>query len=216
MSKRRQADFKAKGPHWRDVLRQKCLARIKQERAQVIASRRSGHSTASTVSTEPLASRILAQEWSNSMEIVGQNVNTNNNTDEFSPELLEQVYDELTRDLVEAEQRMIQDIEDEINRAEEMAAIEATIADQTKDAVVCPICCKHWLMQNNNVIFCACGFRVDTQHDGGTLATMKSQLDAAVAHHESVCTSTPTFQMDPMLNMLTMKCVVCAHVAVVL
>jgi len=232
---RRQSEYRSRGkPKWREAIRQKCLTRIKQARQDAIAEKRAGRSaTTEPITTNNIAKQILAQEWSMMQSLVPstttsspdammdtddiQSNNVNNAGDMmYDPELLQQVYDELTEELMEAEQKIIQDFDREYEREQAEANHEAESNFQEKDAVVCPMCCKAWLHQHSNVIFCQCGFRVDTLHDGGSLATMKSQLESAVAIHEKKCNAAPRFEMDNAFQMLMMKCSTCDHVAVVL
>ena len=50
-------------------------------------------------------------------------------------------------------------------------------------AVLCPVCQANNLLQNQSVIFCRCGIRLDTKHDGLSLQTVGQQIMNACSFH---------------------------------
>jgi hypothetical protein len=52
-----------------------------------------------------------------------------------------------------------------------------------QNLVVCPICKKNPLYQNNRIIFCRCGMRVDTKSDSINLRYLQTVLLDSVQEH---------------------------------
>lgn len=122
------------------------------------------------------------------------------------------IFEELESELREQEEKLIQMYESEL--CEQREAVDRAVADEQADQqhrVFCPICCKSWLFENHGVIFCRCGFRVDTGIDGITLASLKIRLEGLTESHCAKCVATPEFKLDvqPHLTALLMKCEVC-------
>ena len=128
------------------------------------------------------------------------------------------IFEELQSELREQEAKLIQMYESEL--CEEREAIDRAVADEQthQHSVFCPICCKSWLFENHGVIFCRCGFRVDTGVDGITLASLKIRLEGLTESHCANCVATPEFKLDvqPHLTALLMKCEVCGFFEFVL
>ena len=80
-------------------------------------------------------------------------------------------------------------------------------------AVLCPVCRRHSLKESADIIFCACGLRLDTSTEGGvSCAALQRRVDAHVrSHSESGCEYPPTVLLQtrfglPMLQMTCLKC----------
>eukprot|EP00026_Physarum_polycephalum_P015037 Phypoly_transcript_15622.p1 GENE.Phypoly_transcript_15622~~Phypoly_transcript_15622.p1 ORF type:complete len:228 (+),score=35.39 Phypoly_transcript_15622:100-684(+) len=102
------------------------------------------------------------------------------------------------------------------------AELQDSLARYAEDAgntfVPCPICMKHGLLQNNHVIFCACGFRLDLKDPGITLGVVQQQLSDRYANHGKTCSATPTFEVQNQygISALYLKCTVCDSLDVVI
>jgi hypothetical protein len=72
-------------------------------------------------------------------------------------EYVAQMYEELTQELIAAEQEIIAEFE--ARQRQDTQAAAAHLAAATSEGVFCPVCCKAYLFQHMNVIFCNCGQR---------------------------------------------------------
>jgi hypothetical protein len=73
------------------------------------------------------------------------------------------------------------------------------------------------LRELNSVVFCKCGFKLDT-HAGLTLASLQSQLAAAYEQHAASCAADPVFSLEERfgLKALYLRCTACGDLQVVL
>ena len=65
--------------------------------------------------------------------------------------------------------------------------------DDLAAAVRCPVCRRHALQESADIIFCACGLRLDTSAEGGvSIAALQQRVDASLAMHTgSGCAHAP-------------------------
>jgi len=135
--------------------------------------------------------------------------------DEEVDEILS-IMDEIKRELQREEQHMLEEY-----RASEMfeqSQLADTIGDTDPNKVICPICKRNWLLQNKNVIFCACGLRLDMEQDGLMLSNLKQQLENGVTSHELMsCTGSAQFFAcsEGGITSLMMSCPSCDFMFVV-
>lgn len=138
--------------------------------------------------------------------------------DDVEREFEIQFYEELTRELMEAERQMIQEYEKQA--AKDARAEAAQLEAATSEGVFCPVCCKAYLFQNMNVIFCRCGFRLDCMFDGMTIANLQQQLNACAARHSGSCSGAPVFSKETHAisrsTHLVMRCRRCSAFEIVL
>lgn len=174
-------------------------------------SHQSGPAAAGPAPQPSTVAAVLAEEWSAAQCEAAT-------AEGYDHAWMERVYDELQAELMHDEQQIIAQYDAAVGREEEAASMEAMLAEQEQaaDAVICPICVKNWLHHNRAVIFCACGFRVDTESDGTTLRSLKHTIDRSVDGHARVCGATPVFSLDPQLRMMVMRCKTCGHMNIVL
>lgn len=87
----------------------------------------------------------------------------------------------------------------------------------TPDGLLCPLCRMCNLRELNSVVFCKCGFKLDT-HAGLTLSSLQSQLAAAYAQHAAACAADPVFSLEERfgLKALYLGCTACGDLQVVL
>lgn len=117
--------------------------------------------------------------------------------------------DEITQELITEEKSMISCYEENLEFTER--ALSAVIDSMNDDNVVCPICLKNILMQDQQIIFCSCGIRIDTEQDGITLDYVRRQLTEGTTLHSQYCSSVPQFTLDQILGIqnILMTCTVC-------
>jgi len=112
-------------------------------------------------------------------------------------------YEELLlmlQDIIEEEEQAYEEAMLRNAMAEEAEAClglgDDILAQQESDVtVVCPICEANRLLQCRGVLFCPCGFRFDTQHDGISLQHVYGQLMDASREHGAACGHKPVFQV---------------------
>lgn len=125
------------------------------------------------------------------------------------------IMDELTQELIREEQAILERYEQDLRFDEE--ALCAAIQCLSTNDVVCPLCQKNILHQNLQVIFCACGLRLDTEQDGITLEFVGKQLEQCSTQHSEVCRGTPVFALDSTLGIqsIIMNCSLCDYMFVI-
>ncbi|KAJ7375091.1 hypothetical protein OS493_001825 [Desmophyllum pertusum] len=74
------------------------------------------------------------------------------------------VMDEIQKDLMEEERNILARYDENL-KFEEASLCAAINCLRTDDFVLCPVCKRNALHQNKQVIFCACGLRIDTEYD---------------------------------------------------
>ena len=116
-------------------------------------------------------------------------------------------------------------VEDVVSSAAHDASIEVRMGSRAPapvgaDFVLCPVCRIHPLEESSDIIFCACGLRLDTSMEGGvSCAALQRRVDAHVtSHRESGCAHPPTILLQTRfgLPMLQMTCLKCSVLQVVL
>ena len=92
--------------------------------------------------------------------------------------------------------------------------------DDLAAAVRCPVCRRHALQESADIIFCACGLRLDTSAEGGvSIAGLQQRVDASLAMHTgSGCAHAPLLAVQSRfgLTMLQLSCARCNALQVVL
>ena len=92
--------------------------------------------------------------------------------------------------------------------------------DDLAAAVRCPVCRRHALQESADIIFCACGLRLDTSAEGGvSIAALQQRVDASLAMHTgSGCAHAPLLAVQSRfgLTMLQLSCARCNALQVVL
>lgn len=83
--------------------------------------------------------------------------------------------------------------------------------DNDNVIVPCPICSMKKLQLNFNILFCECGFRLDTQNDSISLQYVKSQIEETLRQHNMNCQYQPIFHYINNLggNSLLLLCNIC-------
>jgi hypothetical protein len=86
--------------------------------------------------------------------------------------------------------------------------------------VLCPLCTKSYLLENRSVIFCPCGFRMDSRSDSIGLRHTKQALGAVMSvHSQSGCGGTLSFTTTEMFGSgvhLVAQCQTCQRYDIVL
>lgn len=101
--------------------------------------------------------------------------------------------DEIQKELMDEERNILAQYEENL-KFEESSLCAAIESLGTEDSVLCPVCKRNPLHQNKQVVFCACGIRIDTEHDALNLTYLRNQIDGALTiHGEQGCTMEPEF-----------------------
>eukprot|EP00039_Didymoeca_costata_P029150 m.23448 g.23448 ORF g.23448 m.23448 type:complete len:215 (-) comp7500_c0_seq3:96-740(-) len=204
--------YKRKGSHWRDTLKDKCFQRLRARREQLHASRRV---TPLGEGQMEVAHDVLDEVWTS---FAAERKSSPEDSEEV--EHMQKIYEEIKQELMRKEAEMIAEFE--AYQRQEQLSTDACIDAALSDGVVCPICCKQHLMQNLHIIFCRCGFRIDTQFDGLTLEQLGIRLHFLADRHSSTCSQPPVFEMQsiPMVmtnsTALVMTCKFCGVLEVVI
>jgi hypothetical protein len=186
--------YKMKTPPWREMYRTRCMERLRNGRDRLISRFRQ----LDLQSTGPegdgdIISDVMKEEWS----VMRGTVLSGLRHDPFLSEHDVSLPDDDDGDdeiisIMEAIKLELQNEEQlilEAYRAGEMfeqSNLDASIDLTDPNSVVCPICTRNRLLQNKNVIFCACGLRLDMEQDGLMLSNLKEQLDVGVMSHEQM------------------------------
>eukprot|EP00817_Percolomonadidae_sp_ATCC50343_P006189 CAMPEP_0117424590 /NCGR_PEP_ID=MMETSP0758-20121206/4977_1 /TAXON_ID=63605 /ORGANISM="Percolomonas cosmopolitus, Strain AE-1 (ATCC 50343)" /LENGTH=159 /DNA_ID=CAMNT_0005208457 /DNA_START=355 /DNA_END=830 /DNA_ORIENTATION=- len=53
--------------------------------------------------------------------------------------------------------------------------------------VICPMCCKNYLLKHSSEVFCACGFKLRTLNDNVPLKMLQANVTAFIREHSLMC-----------------------------
>ncbi|KAK9710377.1 hypothetical protein K7432_008467 [Basidiobolus ranarum] len=96
---------------------------------------------------------------------------------------------------------------------------ETIDTDHCNTDLKCPLCKQKHLQQKNNLVYCLCGFRVNTQSDSTGLAYLKDALMHTETSHKVACHGNLMYQCNEIYgsgSMLIATCDVCELCEVVL
>jgi len=132
--------------------------------------------------------------------------------------LMQSLEEALYKDLAREEQQMLSASLFESEKRWEEEALMATIANNTPNCAICPLCKRHKLTQNQRVISCQCGMRIDTKCNQINLAYVHKVLTDANNEHSSRCKYEPVFTVinDYGTAALYMICNYCSTIQTVL
>ncbi|XP_015760294.1 PREDICTED: RPA-interacting protein A-like, partial [Acropora digitifera] len=186
------------------ALLQRCLERLKNGRQKFVDRfRRNSSSDESLVVKE-----VMDEEW---MRLSEENLELPqwrprretstpfsgadyNATEDYSLDEVLTIMDEIQKELMEEERSILAHEQYEDNLKFEEASLCAAIECLRTDEVLCPVCKSKPLHQNKQVIFCACGLRIDTEYDAVNLSYVRGQIESAlVAHRDEHCLAEPEF-----------------------
>ncbi|KAK2558323.1 RPA-interacting protein A [Acropora cervicornis] len=170
---RHRAQYKCNTPPWKEQYRKRCLERLKNGRQKFVDRfRRNSNSDESLVVKEA----------------------DYNATEDYSLDEVLTIMDEIQKELMEEERSILAHEQYEENLKFEEASLCAAIECLRTDEVLCPVCKSKPLHQNKQVIFCACGLRIDTEYDAVNLSYVRGQIESAlVAHRDEHCLAEPEF-----------------------
>jgi hypothetical protein len=110
------------------------------------------------------------------------------------------------------ERELVQDMEDESHEQMYANHLNHLKGDESK-MVLCPMCEYSYLLQNRSVLFCDCGFRMDSKSDSIGLRHVKIALgNIMVKHTQSGCNGSLRFETTEMFGSgvhLMAKCEAC-------
>ena len=78
--------------------------------------------------------------------------------------------------------------------------------------VICPFCKKNQLLENKNVIFCKCGFKLNVKMDQIGLNYLGNRLKQLTHQHSEKCFEVPNFNLKNNFGgseMISMSCTKC-------
>jgi hypothetical protein len=153
---------------WKDLLKRSCLQRARQHRSDFLHENRQNL-------TKAALSTIIRNECAQ-LNPRGTDNPLILSAAEHEDLLLYLQNEILEEEKLQEEQLLQKQLEEHLRYEEE--AIRSSFASAI---VVCPICQKNQLLQNGAVIFCRCGIRLDTKHDGITLAMVAERI-AQILH----------------------------------
>eukprot|EP01091_Cochliopodium_minus_P001769 TRINITY_DN11748_c0_g1_i1.p1 TRINITY_DN11748_c0_g1~~TRINITY_DN11748_c0_g1_i1.p1 ORF type:complete len:235 (+),score=61.13 TRINITY_DN11748_c0_g1_i1:35-706(+) len=194
--------------NWKEDLRNKCINRIKNTRTQMISKLREKKST-----TKKQLGELINNEIHNN--------SFNNLREEEYIELMTILERELLEDLEKEEREILLQYSEQVGSSEDKIweeDIENYYTMNQNDFVVCPICTKNQLFENRNVIFCKCGFRLNTKFDQIGLGYLGSRLKLLSRQHSENCMENPNFCVNNMggSSVLSLSCKKCNTFEVVI
>ncbi|XP_057294353.1 RPA-interacting protein B-like [Hydractinia symbiolongicarpus] len=217
---------------WRERFRQGCLNRLKSKRHELVSNiRQASEKVYSPHSSQEFVSNLMTDEWKkmklespllSSLPHCRRGAKENfefDDLDSFELDEILGVFESVQQELLKEEQRLLVEYEDLVAFDEQCLC--AAIDLLSTDAITCPVCKRNNLLQNESVIFCMCGLRIDTQHDAIDLKYVQSQLSDAILAHSSTCSQEPEFVvvdytgLDDMKNLM-LTCRVCDCMSIII
>lgn len=114
-------------------------------------------------------------------------------SEDTSVEEVLSIMEEIQKELMDEERNILSQYEENL-KFEEASLCAAIESLRTEDYVICPVCKRNPLHQNKQVVFCACGIRIDTEHDALNLTYLRNQIDEALTiHRDQGCAMEPEF-----------------------
>lgn len=74
------------------------------------------------------------------------------------------------------------------------SSLPASMMELRPSDVLCPVCARRYLFDYQRVVFCRCGFRLDTAHGIG-VRDLQEVLGELMTAHRAVCDAAPAFQL---------------------
>jgi len=199
---RHRSQYKCTTPPWKEQYRKRCLDRLRNGRQKFLERFRQGCNTGDS----SLVKEVMNEEWLRLSEEnrelpqwcpsresctpfagVGLDEPEGNSIDEILS-----IMDEIQRELMAEERNILAQYEESVKFEE--ASLCAAIECLRTDDVFCPVCKRNPLLQNKQIIFCACGLRIDTEYDAVNLNYVRNQINDALAmHREESCKVEPEF-----------------------
>ncbi|KAL9980106.1 hypothetical protein ACROYT_G008649 [Oculina patagonica] len=196
---RHRSQYKCSTPPWKEQYRKRCLDRLKNRRQKFVDKCRQDCKT----DDSSVVKDVMNEEWIRLSEENTElppwrptresctpfaGIEVDNSLDEVLS-----LMDEIQKELMDEERKILARYDENLmfEEASLCAAIESL---KTDESVLCPICKRNTLHQNKQVIFCACGMRIDTEYDAVNLIYVRNQIEEALAgHREGHCMAEPEF-----------------------
>lgn len=204
---RHRSQYKCSTPPWKEQYRKRCLERLKNGRQKFVDRFRKS----SMADDSLLVKEVMDEEWQRLSEenlelpqwrprretcTPFSGVDLDGSEDYSIDEVLS-VMDEIQKELLKEERNILAREQYEESLKFEEASLCAAIECLRTDEVPCPVCKSNPLHQNRQVIFCACGLRIDTEHDAVTLTYVRNQIESALeAHRDEHCLEEPEFGLS--------------------
>lgn len=223
-SSKRRDMYKKKTPSWRDAYRKRCFDRLRGSRESLLQRFRNCADPTSPSAVGPscrigspgspglgqprlFVAQLMEEEWKALQE---RDPSFGMVDDEMD------LREELQEELMKEEMSIIAEYEASLRLEEEQ--LQATVSHFTTDSVMCPLCQRNWLLINKGIVFCACGFRIDTEQDGLNLRNISESLEQGISQHNASCPVTPGFAVMDFegLHNLVMSCEACGLLHIVI
>ncbi|XP_073257284.1 RPA-interacting protein A-like [Porites lutea] len=199
---RHRSQYKCSTPPWKEQYRKRCLDRLKNGRQRCVDRFRQGSKT----DHSSMVNEVMNEEWLRLSEENSElplwrpsrqsctpfaGIDVDGPEDTSLDEILS-VMDEIQKELMDEERNILAQYEENLKFEE--ASLCAAIECLRTDDVICPVCRRNPLHQNKQIIFCACGLRIDTEYDAVNLIYVRNQIDEALAMHRvEHCMAEPEF-----------------------
>ncbi|KAH7663811.1 RPA-interacting protein [Dioscorea alata] len=234
-NRHRRPSLKSIHPDWKEKLRNNCLRRVRNERANLLWKIRTvGKQTPDEkeimestfrgiVSDElkkikllPLNGQmgISPTEISDVWEYDGPHEGTQeNDSEELLIEMQRLLYEDLREELIQRELNAYEEEDEYLAQAvfEHMQLNNDLIG---KDKTFwCPVCKQGVLRESHRLIYCSsCKLRLDLENDKVNLDFLRNRLgEVHMDHLDKGCKATPNFYMDSSFNLtaLYIQCIAC-------
>ena len=218
-----------------------CVARVKRQRALVLAQLRSGqagdlpepshedklrvlkevaHDIISTVQNEREGGADVGDDDQVMMAGVDD---LRDERDEYEEseflEMMRHIEEAVIAEILEQEQREQAQLQEYLDyEREEEEALQDPANHDEDDAVTCPVCLQAALRKHATTFFCECGMRLNVFGDQLTMPQLKDNLQASFDDHSaSGCASRPICAIQECggYDMLTMVCSDCDYMNIV-
>lgn len=221
-----QKMYKKGATNWKETYRMRCLKRLRESREELFSKRRGLCDKTDNAQQENSNVQFIKTLMSEELETLRAEQGQDCEMELWDPstgqidEMLS-VFDEIQRELLTEEARLLQEYEfyaDSLKqvKAQEEAALCCAMELLSAKEVTCPICKKNPLMENKGIVFCKCGVRISTEQDCIGMEYIQRQMKEAVSAH--TCGEEPQFSVveDFGCSNLVMTCKLCDFMYIVI
>ncbi|XP_050408441.1 RPA-interacting protein A isoform X2 [Patella vulgata] len=191
--KRHQDMYKSRTPPWKETYRKRCLDRLRGSREKLMTRFRKIDMNNEPTTDDTFIKDLMTEEWKS---LQREQTDIDFEGDVNGVDKMLSLFEDIQEELRREELRLLQEHEKyEESLQQEEVVLSSAIEKLSTDEVICPICQKSVLMMNQNIIFCRCGMRINTEQDCISLGDVKVQLESAISQHNSSCSYNPVFKV---------------------
>ncbi|XP_023813668.1 RPA-interacting protein isoform X2 [Oryzias latipes] len=222
---RHRSLYKGTTPPWKETYRQRCLDRLKNNRARLLERYRlvGGNNRESPPGSSAIVQEVMEEEWS-ALQAEDRRLPSLWGPQGFTEmsgimtdwdELA--VLEEIQQELLSKEKSLVEEYER--NLQFELQYISSVVEGREEVQIICPVCGMNNLSSSSACISCQCGLYISTEKHSITLEGLQHLLEVRVSEHMEECLYTPVFSVtadSEASSNLMISCQVCDYLSVVL